>query len=109
MGTKKNGIYSFDNWLIKIEMSVRNETATRVFQNSHKGKTSLMDQIMSEHPTYLHHLWHHATNLLGDNATFKKLAKAMNLQSTVEEIRPSIRLTKWTLHRWFVKNKEKEK
>ena len=50
---KVPGIYSFDNWLKKIETSVRHETTTRVFQNSHKGKTSLTDQITSEHPTYL--------------------------------------------------------
>jgi hypothetical protein len=32
------GIYSIENWLKKIEASVRNETVTSVFCNSHKGK-----------------------------------------------------------------------
>ena len=33
----------------------------------------------------------------------------MNLQSTVEQNLPTLNLTKWTLRRWFVKNKGKEK
>jgi hypothetical protein len=64
-----------------IETSARNETVTSVLCNSHTGEKSVMNQITLDHPTYLHEIWHYATNLLGDNATFSSIAELMNQQS----------------------------
>jgi hypothetical protein len=103
------GKYSIINWIEKIEDSVNYNSAKSVFQSRHKGKTRYTDRITEVYPTYLHNLWRQVTTLLGDKATFEELARAMNLQSTVEQNLPTLNLTKWTLRRWFVKNKGKEK
>ena len=62
-----------------------------------------------EYPEYLHEMFRHATDLLGDDATVKELALAMNLQSAAMEDRPSLRMNKFNLLRWFKKNKGIEK
>ncbi len=62
----------------------------------------------TEHPTYFHELYWHATNILGDDMTLSEIATQMNLLSTVDEW-PSINLKKDSLRRWFKKNKGKEK
>jgi hypothetical protein len=48
-----------------------------------QGEKGVMNQITLDHPTYLHELWHYATNLLGGNATFSSIAELMNQQSAV--------------------------
>jgi hypothetical protein len=70
--------------------------------------TSQAARVESEHPTSLHTLYHHATSILSDIATFAKLTAPMNLLSTVDE-RLTMNLNKWSLLRWFKKKKGKEK
>jgi hypothetical protein len=48
-----------------------------------QGEKGVMNQITLDHPTYLHELWHYATNLLGGNATLSSIAELMNQQSAV--------------------------
>jgi hypothetical protein len=67
-----------------------------------------MNRVEAEHPTYLHHLYHRATSIQGDDATFFEVASQMNLLSTVDE-RPTMNLNKWSSLRWFKKNKGKER
>ena len=102
---KVPGIFSLENWLKKIETSVRNETVTSVFCNSHKGKKSVMKQITLDHPTYLHELWCYATNLL---VTFSSIDELMNQKSAVNLDLPMINITCLQLYWWFKKLKERE-
>ncbi len=102
------GKYSRQNWIERIEDSVNYSSAKNEFQSKHKGKTSYTGRIPMIYPTYLHNLGRQATTLLGDNATFEELARAMNLQSSAEQNLPTLNLTMWTLLRWFKKNKGKE-
>ncbi len=67
-----------------------------------------MNRVEAELPTYLHHLYRRATSILADDATFSEVASQMNLLSTVDE-RPTMNLNKWSLLRWFKKNKGKER
>jgi hypothetical protein len=107
LGYKKvTGKYALEEWLKKIEDSFSFSSAKNVFRSKHKGKTSYTDRITAVYPTYLHDLWRHATTLLGDNATFEEIAIQMNLQSTTEVFLPTLALIKWSLHRWFKKNKK---
>jgi hypothetical protein len=64
--------------------------------------------VETEHLTYLHSWYCHATSILGDIATFAKLAAQVNLLSAADE-RLTINLNTWSLFRWFKKNKGKEK
>ncbi len=73
------------------------------------GRTAYTDLITAEHPTYLHELFRQATNLLGDNASFEELAMAMNANSAARANLPTLTLDKFTLYRWFKKNRGKEK
>jgi hypothetical protein len=67
-----------------------------------------MTRVEKEHPTNLHTLYCHATSILGDISTFADLAGQMNLLSAVDG-RQEMNLNKWSLLRWFKKNKGKEK
>ncbi len=67
------------------------------------GKTSYADSITQQHNTYLHELFRMATNLVGDNATFVRLAQQMNLQSEENEDLPTLCLTKLQVFCWFKK------
>ena len=106
LGTRRWQENILEEWLKKIEDSFSFSSAKNVFRSKHKGKTSYTDRITAVYPTYLHDLWRHATTLLGDNATFEEIAIQMNLQSTTEVFLPTLALIKWSLHRWFKKNKK---
>ncbi len=92
-----------------MEASVRFNNMRQAMRRRKGGRTSYTDLITVEYPEYLHEMFRHATDLLGDNATFKELASAMNLQSATMEDRPSLRMNKFNLLRWFKKNKGIEK
>jgi hypothetical protein len=110
LGYKKvTGKYVLEEWLKKIEDSFSFSSAKNVFRSKHKRKTSYIDCITAVYPAYLHNLWQHATTLLGDNATYAELTIPMNLQSTTEAVTRTLALTKWSLYRWFKKNKGKER
>ncbi len=47
--------------------------------------------------------------LLGDDATYEEIATTMNLQSAGLQDLPTLTLIKFTLLRWFKKNKEVER
>jgi hypothetical protein len=79
-----------------------------MFSSKHKGISSQTARVEVGHPAYLHSLYHHATTILGNVATFAKFATQMNLLSAVDE-RPTMNLNKWSLLRWFKKNKGKGK
>jgi hypothetical protein len=49
------------------------------------------------------------TAILSDDATFTEIASKMTLLSTVDDAQPTINLDKWSLLRWFKKNKGKAK
>ena len=51
-----------------------------VCKSKHKGSTS---QVTN--PPYFHELYRQATYILGDDATFSKIAAKMKLLSTVEK------------------------
>ncbi len=110
LGYKRvTGKYSLDKWLNRVEDSVRYSSSNTIVDNRHKGKTSYTDRLTSNYPQYLHQLWQYATDLLGDTATFGEITQAMNQQSTTYEHLPTINLNKFSLYRWFKKNKGKEK
>jgi len=79
-----------------------------LISSKHKGIRSQTARVEAEHPTYLHELYQYATAILGNVATFAELAAQMNLLSAVDK-RPIMNLNKWSLLRWFKKNKGKEK
>ena len=97
------GKYQIVTRLQKFKASLLNTSAMNVCKSKHKGSTS---QVTN--PTYLHELYRQATYILGDDATFSKIAAKMKLLSTVEKW-PEINLKKYSLRRWFKKNKGKEK
>jgi hypothetical protein len=94
--------------LKQFKASVLNTSANKMFSNKHKGMTSQTARVETEHPTYLHTLYCHATSILGYITTFADLAGQMNLLSAVDK-RLTMNLNKWSLLRWFKKNKDKEK
>jgi hypothetical protein len=58
LGYKRvTGKYLLDNWLNRVEDSVRYSSSKTVVDNRHKGKTSYMDRLTSNYPQYLHQLW----------------------------------------------------
>ena len=110
LGYKKvKGMHAFQSWMEQIEKSFSFSSAKNTIKSNRKGRTSYTDQITADHPTYLHELYRHATDLVGTDATFEEIAWHMNLQSTVDETRPNLNLNKQSLYRWFKKNKGKEK
>ena len=62
----------------------------------------------AEHPTYLHEYYQCATTIIGDAATFNKIATQINLLS-IDDKMPTMNFNKWSLQRWFKKIKGKEK
>jgi hypothetical protein len=109
LGYKRRiGKYGLEEWLKKIEASVLNTSANGIFHSKHKGMESQTKRVEAEHPTYLHSLYHRATTILGDAATFTKIVSQMNLLSAVDE-RPTMNLNKWSLLRWFKTKKGKGK
>ncbi len=103
------GKYSLEKWLNKMEASVRFNNMRQAMRRRKEGRTSYTDLITVEYPEYLHEMFCHATELLGNDVTFQELALVMNLQSAVVEDRPLLRLNKFNLLRWFKKNKGIEK
>jgi hypothetical protein len=94
LGYKRRiGKYGSEEWLKKIEASVLNTSANGIFYSNHKGKESQTKRVEAEHQTYLHSLYRHATRILGDAATFAKIASRINLLSAVDE-RPTMNLNK---------------
>jgi hypothetical protein len=83
-----------EKWLNKVENRVLHSSSTAIMMNNNKGKTSYTDSITQQHCTYLHELFRVATNLLGDDVTFTRLAQQMNLQSEANEGLPTLCLTK---------------
>ncbi len=75
------GKYSLERWLNKMEEFVRFNNVRQTMRRRTGGRTQCIDLITAEHPEYLHEMYRHATELLGDEATFQELALAMNLQS----------------------------
>jgi len=74
------GKYQIVTRLQKFKASLLNTSAMNVCKSKHKGSTS---QVTN--PTYLHELYRQATYILGDDATFSKIAAKMKLLSTVEK------------------------
>jgi hypothetical protein len=62
-----------------------NTTAKNMLHSKHKGTISQANKI-------LHHLYHQATAILGDDATFAEIASKMNILSTVDDAQPTINL-----------------
>jgi hypothetical protein len=60
---KVAGKYSLEKYLIKIEESVRFNNARRKMKKRKGGRTSYTDLISSEHPEYLHEMFHQAIEL----------------------------------------------
>jgi hypothetical protein len=96
-----------DKWLNDERESVVVNTTAGLSKNKNKGKISQTTAIKAEYLTYLHQLYWRSTAILGDDATFSEVASQMNLHSTVDP-HPTISLNKWSLFRWFKKNKGKE-
>ncbi len=95
MGYKKLiGRKSFNNWLKQIDNAVRYGNARSAIRLNHKDRTGTgyTDCNTAAHPTYLHELFRQATSLLGDNASFKELAMAINMNSAARADLPSLNL-----------------
>ncbi len=78
-----------------------------MLKSKYKGKTSYVESVTREHPTYLHHMFHQATLTLGDAASFEELALQINQQSVVQQGQPTLQLNKYKIWRWFKENKGK--
>jgi len=78
-------------------------------QAKHKGTTSYMDCIEEHNPSYLHQMYHYATTILGDNATFEETTRLMAEKSAAEEAHKILELSRRKVWRWFKKQGEKEK
>jgi hypothetical protein len=83
---------------------VLDTSANKKVSSKHKGTISQTVRVEAEHPTYLHELYQHATAIILDVTTFNEIATQINLLSTDDE-RPKMNLNKWSLQRWFKKNK----
>jgi hypothetical protein len=103
------GKYGLQQWLKQLKDSLPNSTARNIFHSRHRGTTSQMENIETAHPTYLHRLYQESTSILGNDATYAEIAAQMNLLSTVDDARPTIRLDKWSLQCWFKNHNGKEK
>jgi hypothetical protein len=103
------GKYSLEKWLNKMEESFSFNNARQTMRKRKEGRTSYTDLIDSNHLEYLHKMFCHATQLLGNGAMLEELALAMNLQSTAVENMPLLRMNKFNLLRWFKKNTGIEK
>jgi hypothetical protein len=107
--TKKGvGKYGLEEWLKQFRASVLDTSASKMFSSKHKGIISQTARVEAEHPTYLHEHYQCATTIIGDVATFNEIATQINLLSMDDKM-PTMNLNKWSLQRWFKKNKGKEK
>ncbi len=64
------GSSQFETWFENIEKSTRLNDADDLLRSKYKGKTSYIEHITREHPTYLHQMFHQATLMLADAAKF---------------------------------------
>ncbi len=101
------GSSQVETWIENVEKSTIFNGADNVLRSKYKGKTSYIESITRDHPTYLHCLFRQATLTLGDAASFDELALHINQQSTVQQGQPTLQLDKYKLWRWFKANKGK--
>mmetsp|Transcript_22699 Transcript_22699/g.53836 ORF Transcript_22699/g.53836 Transcript_22699/m.53836 type:complete len:948 (+) Transcript_22699:244-3087(+) len=72
-------------------------------------RVSYTDGIEAAHPGYLHELYRYAVRTRGILATFAEITETMNSKSaTSDEIRPTLRLHRLQMYRWFICNNGKE-
>ncbi len=67
------GKHSLEKWLNKMEDSVRFNNARQTMKRRKGDRTSYTDLITTKNPEYPHEMFHHATELLGDNINLLRL------------------------------------
>ena len=79
------------------------------FDSNHGGSLSYTNKIEEDHPLYLIYLWRYATATIGPKASFEEITSLMNRKSTAtNDDRPSLKLQKLQVFRWFHKLKGKQ-